>query len=282
MNSSANLFSPTLNIIEADEIIPMSAPSGFYRSRVYTSGASINPLIVACDPVLILATALKTVEYPSDRDKFLEDLAHEIRAFEHRAQIANYQDEVITAARYALCCLLDETIALTSEWGKDNGWLQNNLLSIFYDESYGGEYFFAIINRALENPTANLHLIELLYICLSFGFVGKYYNTEHGKSELSSITNKLYQAICQHRYLNRRSLFLCEEKPKSQKKPNHDPIFAPRIKTSKLLGVGIVVALILGGLIYFGAHLKLRSISKSLYPLIEHGINIENKGENQT
>jgi type VI secretion system protein ImpK len=280
MSSRANLFSPTLNIIETNEAISSPASGGFYRSRIYTSGASINPLIVACDPILTFAAALKAIEYPPDRNKFLEDLAHEIRAFEHRAQIANYQDEVITAARYALCCLLDETIALNSEWGKNNGWLHNNLLSIFYDESYGGEYFFTIINRALENPTANLHLIELLYLCLSFGFIGKYYDAEYGKSELSSIVNELYQIVCQHRYLDRRSLFLCEPKPDSQAKPDYNSRHVSRVGVSKLIGIAVIGALIVSGFIYFGIHLKLRNISKPLYPLIERGVNIQNKGEN--
>ncbi|EKE00746.1 MAG: IcmH [uncultured bacterium] len=280
MNLSGNLFSPTLNVIETNEMVPSPVPSGFYRSRIYTSNVSINPLIVACDPILTLSAALKTIEYPSDRNKFLEDLAHEIRAFEHRAKIANYPDNVIADARYALCCLLDETIALTSEWGKDNGWLQGNLLNVFYNESYGGEHFFAIVDRALEDMPANLHLIELLYLCLSFGFAGKYYNTEYGDRELAFVTNKLYQIINQYRHINRRDLFLCKSKPWLQQHKNHDPSFTPQAKGTKLFGVSIVVALGISALIYFGVYLKLHAISKPLYPLIEQGIYSKYQGGN--
>lgn len=248
----------------------------FYRSRIYTSNVSISPLIVACDPIIALMATLKTVEYPPDRGKFLEDLAHEIHAFGHRAQIANYQENIVNSARYALCCLLDETIALNSEWGKDNGWLQNNLLTIFHNEGYGGEHFFTIIDRALEDAAANLHLLELLHLCLSFGFAGKHRNTQHGKNELASITNNLYQIICQHRPYTSRSLFICEQKP-VESKLEYRKDFTPKIKTAKLLGIATIAALAISSVIYLGIHLKLRSISKPLYPLIEHGINIKDE-----
>src|SRR4030067_3479848 len=94
---------------------PSPAISGCYRSRLYTSNININPLIAACDQILSLATTLKTTELPDNNTLFLQDLAHEIRSFEHHAQIANHQSNIIIAARYTLCCLLDEIITST-EW----------------------------------------------------------------------------------------------------------------------------------------------------------------------
>lgn len=272
MDANANLFSLISSSMES---------KGFYRSRIYTLNTSINPLVVACDPILTLTATLKNIEYPTDRNKFLEDLAHEIRAFEHRAKIANYPESIITQARYALCCLLDETIALTSEWGKNNGWLHNNLLTIFHNENYGGEYFFTIIDRALENTTANLHLIELLYLCLSFGFAGKHRNTEYGKSELASLTNNLYQVISQYRRINHRGLFVYDPHTQSTEQ-DYRPILVTRIKTIKLLGFAIALALIISSIIYLTIHLQLRNISQSLYPLIEHSVISKNNGANQT
>jgi type VI secretion system protein ImpK len=242
---------------------------GFYRSRICTSNVSINPLIAACDPIFILVTNLKNIEYPNDRNQFLEDLKHEINAFVHRAQMANYNENIITTARYGLCCLLDETIS-TSEWSKNNAWIQNNLLSSFYKENYGGESFFEIMNNALENIPANFHLIELLYLCLSFGYAGKYKNMEHGKSELDSLANKLYQIICQYRYTNNKNLFLYGQKSKQLES-------VPQIKTSKLFSIAIAGALIISGLIYFSIHLKLRNISEPLYATIDDS----NKSEDE-
>jgi type IV/VI secretion system ImpK/VasF family protein len=277
-----NVFSQAPIAMETDSAVTLQIPKGFYRSRIYTASASINPLIVACDPILTLAASLKTIEYPSDRNKFLEDLAHEIRAFEHRAKLANYPENIITASRYALCCLLDEAIALTAEWGKDNGWLHNNLLTIFHDENYGGEHFFTIIDRSLENVASSLHLIELLYLCLSFGFAGKHRNTEYGRSELVSITNNLYQAICQYRRINHHGLFVFDPKTKteSQQEQNYSLAFIPQMTKKKLLIFSTLFALIISGVIYFSIHLKLRNISQSLYPLIKHSITGKNNGTN--
>jgi type VI secretion system protein ImpK len=277
MNSNVNLFLQTTNTsIESDEATPILTPSGFYRSRIYNLNTSINPLIAACDPILTLVTNLKNIEYPVDRNKFLEDLAHEIRAFVHRAQLANYQENVITAARYTLCCLVDEKIALTSEWGKNNGWLQNNLLTIFHNESYGGNHFFTIIKNAMENTNLNLHLIELLYLCLSFGFTGKYRDAEHGKSELTSLNNKLYQIICQYRRIEHPDLFVCDSDINLKPKHHHSSIFTlATTNTLKTLGITTVFALALSGLIYLGIKFKLHYISKPLYPLIEQNINVK-------
>ncbi|CAL7963125.1 type VI secretion system protein ImpK [Gammaproteobacteria bacterium] len=282
MNPDINLFSQVSNAMETGAAIALPISNGFYRSRIYTASTSINPLIVACDPILTLMANLKTIEYPSDRSKFLEDLAHEVRAFEHHARLANYPENIIIAARYALCCLLDETIALTSEWGKDNGWLHNNLLTIFHNENYGGEYFFTIIDSSLEDIAPNLHLIELLYLCLNFGFAGKHRNTEYGESELASITNKLYQTICQYRRISQRSLFVLDPKTKDQpqQEQNYSLTSIPQINTTKLLSFATVFALIISSVIYFSIHLKLRNISKPLYPLTEHSIISKNNGAN--
>lgn len=283
MNPNINLFSQIPDAMEAGASIAPPTTNGFYRSRIYTASASINPLIVACDPILTLAANLQAIEYPTDRAKFLEDLSHEIRAFEHRARLANYPENIITSARYAICCLLDETIALTSEWGKDNGWLHNNLLAIFHNENYGGEYFFTIVEHTLKDITPNLHLIELLYLCLSFGFAGKHRNTEYGKSELASITNNLYQTICQYRHISQRSLFVFDPNSQieTQQKQDDYPAFIPKINTAKLLCFATAFALIISSIIYFGIHLKLRNISHPLYPLIEHSILGKNNGANQ-
>ena len=281
MEQNVDLFSQISSNLEADVAALPPISNGFYRSRIYSSNISINPLIVACDPILTLIATLKTIEYPTDRNRFLENLAHEIRAFEHRALHANYPKNIITAGRYALCCLLDETIALTSEWGRNDGWLNNNLLAMFHNENYGGKYFFTIVNNALKSVPQNLHLIELLYLCLSFGFAGKHRNTKYGKNELAAITNNLYQAICQYHRTNGHGLFVYDPETQNQPQPQED-YHTPQITTLKLFGIATALALIMSGMIYFGIHLKLHNISQPLYQQIEHGINIKSKDENLT
>ena len=82
MDANTNLYSLISKAMESNETASPPNTNGFYRSRIYTSNTSINPLVVACDPILTLIAILKTVEYPPDRNKFLEDLAHEFPGVE--------------------------------------------------------------------------------------------------------------------------------------------------------------------------------------------------------
>lgn len=241
----------------------MEINNGFYRSRIYISKININSLVAASDPILTLVTTLQNSSYPEDRKKFLDNLAHEVRAFEHHAKMANYQKNTIANARYILCCLLDETIALTSEWGKDDGWLHNNLLSIFHNESYGGEDFFKIITESLKNATVNLHLIELAYVCLNLGFTGKYRGVDDGASAITRLTDSLYEIISQHRSaLGDKDLFVCE-----QEAPIEQLISAPKYlsKLNKLIIITVTSSLLIAGTIYLTIETKLNNLTRPIY-----------------
>lgn len=260
-----------------EKTTPFPATNGYYRSRIYTSNININPLIGACDQLLSLITALKTTEYPDDPEQFLQDLAHEIRSFEHRAQIANYGSNTIIAARYALCCLVDETIQLTP-WGQKNSWHEKNLLALFYHEHDGNERFFQIVERSLEKIEENLHLIELLYLCLNLGFGGKQRHTADGQNELVALTNKLYQIIGQSTQLNCKNI-LIQEIPVKIPQPQQPATSTKTTVDSKMLfGMTATVAIIISGLIYIATNLKLTSINKNIYTALEPFI--DNKSTN--
>ncbi len=275
MSSNTNLLAETANATWSfEKTTPFPATQGFYRSRIYTTDFSINSLVAACDQLFGLVTVLDTIEYPDDSDKLLQDLAHEIHSFEHLAQIAGYSSNIIIAARYAICSLLDEAIAATP-WGQTKRWQEKSLLSLFHHENYGGSRFFSIIDRALENITNNLHLIELLYLCLNFGFTGKYKDTANGQNELIGITNKLYQIIGQYNSVNPKTILIHDKKPPL---PQIEIIpettatsssWATTINTKKLIWVTASVALIIGGLSYFGINLRLNHKSKPIYVTLE-------------
>lgn len=257
-----------------EKATPFPTSNACYRSRIYTSNISVNPLIAACDQILSMATILATAEYPDNSDKFLQDLAHEIRSFEHRTQIVNYPSNMIIAARYVLCALLDEIITQTS-WGQKHNWSQKNLLSLFHHENCGDIRFFNIIDRALENTTTNLHLIELLYTCLTLGFLGKYKDPLYDKSELNTITNKLQQIVVQHNDTNSKDLLVKDENTAS--KQTNVPKPKSKIKTKYFFLATTTFALIVSAAIYTSININLNKNSKSAHSIIEQII----KGESQ-
>jgi type VI secretion system protein ImpK len=120
----------------------------------------------------------------------------------HSQLYINWNKEITLTARYLICCLLDELV-LSTPWGADSIWSHQTLLGKYHNETSGGEKFFLIVNKLLEQPQRNIDLIELCYVCLSAGFCGKYRVSKQGESELLQVSQKMYQHIEQHRPIDR-------------------------------------------------------------------------------
>lgn len=104
------------------------------------------------------------------------------------------ENSQVMLSRYILCTFSDELISSTY-WGKDNNWANNSLLGYFYNETYGGDKFFQILDQLLRSPAQYIHLLELLYMCLSLGFEGRYRIENKGRMELDSIRENVYRQI---------------------------------------------------------------------------------------
>lgn len=173
---------------------PLSHPQSYYRSKVYTANQGINPLIASASPLFTLAAKLRESESYTDINGLYQQLTHEIRAFENNAQAQNYRSDIILVARYVLCALLDEIIANTS-WGKISNWDRHKLLITFHNEAHGDERFFVILDRISEDTAVHIDLLEFLYLCLNFGYEGKYRYQENGKAMLEAIIDRLFERI---------------------------------------------------------------------------------------
>lgn len=74
-----------------------------------------------------------------------------------------------------------------------------SLLSSFHNETFGGEKFFQLLERLSRNPVKHLPMLELMYLCLSLGFEGKYRVLPRGMLELEAVRDSLYRQIRQLR-----------------------------------------------------------------------------------
>ena len=155
---------------------------------------ALNPLVGAANPLLTLAMQLRSSPTVGDLQRLRDTLARSIREFEASARAKSVRSEVVMAARYCLCTFLDEVIA-TTPWGAGGTWANNSLLVSFHNESWGGEKFFALLKRVGEDPRSNVDLLELMYLCLAFGFEGKYRVVEGGRSQLDELRERLYLTI---------------------------------------------------------------------------------------
>lgn len=166
--------------------------SGFVAEPVAVTG--INPLVTAANPLLDVIPQLRaTLQHP-DVSLLRDELVQGIKRFESRAREAGVSSENIIAARYVLCTVLDETAASTP-WGGSGLWARNSLLVLFHNETWGGEKFFQLLSKLAENPSANRWLLELMYVCLAFGFEGRYRVVENGRAQLEVLRERLAQIL---------------------------------------------------------------------------------------
>ena len=153
-----------------------------------------NPLSTAAARLLALMTQLRSLPTHDDVDGLHRQVTAAVQAFEKDANNAQVAPEHVLSARYALCAAIDETV-LSTPWGSHSIWGTHTLLSTFHKETWGGEKFFTILDRILQEPNQNIDLLELMYSCLALGFEGKYKIQERGQAQLSGIEDDVFRAI---------------------------------------------------------------------------------------
>ena len=155
---------------------------------------SFNPLVAASALLLSEVVRLKTSAAAENFDALNERLNVAIKLFEHRALQEGMDGGQVMAARYVLCTVVDEAV-VTTPWGNESAWSQMSLLSTFHNETFGGEKFIQLLEHLSRNPVKHLAMLELMYICLSLGFEGKYRVLPRGMLELEAIRDSLYRQI---------------------------------------------------------------------------------------
>lgn len=168
----------------------------------FSSTKRENKILEACNEIIALASNLKSLEPEHPIEQLKIDINNLILKFVSALEDQRAGQEVVLTSRYIICCLIDELI-LSTPWGQESSWNQQTLLSKYHNETWGGEKFFLIIDKLLENPKKNIELLELCYICLSLGFSGKYKLSEQGTNQLLSISHSIYTHIEQLRPIPR-------------------------------------------------------------------------------
>ncbi len=153
--------------------------------------AKLNPLINAALPLLDLAVQIKNRAVHNDIESLRDRVVAEINAFERRITPLGLSLQTIRAARYALCATIDD-IVLNTPWGSRSLWTQRSMVGTFHNEVVGGDRFWDLLNERKKDAAINLDLLELLYLCITLGFEGKYRVLPRGASELILVREDLY------------------------------------------------------------------------------------------
>jgi type VI secretion system protein ImpK len=204
-----------------------------------------NPLIEAAKPVFILVNAMRQTTSQLSTDSLINKFSLLINRFEENAEKNGAKYDAIQAAKYCLCTFVDE-LAVRAGWA-DESWSKNSLLVSFYDETWGGERFFEIIQNLKQDPDKNIDLIEFVYLCLQFGYKGKYQVLPSGELEVDKIKRDLLSIIHTRRPDQTAKLF------------GHDPIVKDIVqKKQSKLSIPLWVVGVLGAVIVGGGYLGMQ------------------------
>jgi type VI secretion system protein ImpK len=176
----------------APDSAPFVAPAA--PARIEFTRAGLDPLFHAAGPLLLLAGRLRQTAQPMDTGALRRQLVAEVRGFEEKARNAGVPADQLAAARYALCATLDEAI-LSTPWGANSDWGSQPLLVIFHRETWGGEKFFQLLERTQADPNQYAGLLDVLYVCLSLGFSGRYALDPQGQMKRDQLLHELFERI---------------------------------------------------------------------------------------
>lgn len=232
---------------------PLAANSFFSESDDVFSGG--NPILAVANPILNMIYQVRTLVHNPDPSQLRNYLIEEIKKFEARAKAEAISAEHISAARYCLCTVIDETAAQTP-WGGGGVWPRYSLLVTFHNETWGGEKFFQILAKVSQTPALHRDLIELMFFCISLGFEGRYKVVPNGHSQLELLRRRLAEIIADVKGEKIRAL-----------SPHWAGVAKPRTAIWTLLPVWVSVlfCVIAGAALFVTFALKLSDYSDSVF-----------------
>lgn len=216
-------------------------PAAFYQPRA-DSGAGWsnmvpvraldNPLLGAGAGLLERISLLTTqAESQQEVMPYRDHCVQDLQAFEQQLLQQDVNEEVRFYARYVFCTVIDELVNKT-HWGS-GVWSKQSLLSQFHGETGGGERYFQLLEYLQQSPAKNLHLLELMYVCLGLGFEGKYRVDPRGFAQLEALRDNLFHLI-------RRQ----KGEPERDLSPHWQRVTQRRNPLSRYLPLWVVVAVV--------------------------------------
>ncbi|MFP8968226.1 type VI secretion system protein TssL, long form [Pokkaliibacter sp. CJK22405] len=153
-----------------------------------------NPLVDYAGPMLSLVSHLRRVSHHADVESLRLRCIDMIREYEQALRQHDIATEQREAARYCMCSFIDEVV-LNTLWGEQSSWASHSLLSTFHSQTWGGEHFYSLLDDALKQPAGHAQMLELQYLCLSLGFMGKMRVEQQGQEKLERYREQSYQAL---------------------------------------------------------------------------------------
>lgn len=199
-------------------------------------------LIRDASPLLSIVSQIKQLDGTLETEKLRQHIANLMTEFSNKIKKTNDDRDLVKRASYALCATIDEAI-LNTPWGENSGWSQKPLLSTFHKETYGGEKFYSMLDSEVSADVKRYDLIELLYMCLSLGFLGKLRIDKDGQIKAEKIRANTYQVLIKNRNRFKRELSL-----------NTAPISSEKSKLTSFLPIWLLALTLSLGAFWIYSH----------------------------
>ncbi|MHC6527696.1 type IVB secretion system protein IcmH/DotU [Vibrio proteolyticus] len=155
-----------------------------------------SPLLNAATELLGILVTVPRQGSPRDIDRFRQKLLDAIALFRQRGLYLEYHPSIVEKSCFVLCAAFDEAILYTA-WGERARWENHSLLSKVFSQRNGGEAFFALLDKASQQPGKLVDFLELQYVLLMLGFKGRYRHDD--ESPLHEIKSDVYALIRHYR-----------------------------------------------------------------------------------
>lgn len=182
MNSATEL-----DVTAKTSVFPQNNLARWYKatsSARHAPEAGLNTLVdcsaTAFEHIYLLTQSPLTHESKKTIEEYLESLQ---KHYQH----LGYSHDISLAAHYVVCATLDDMLRCT---GNDGQFLQN-----FHNSRLDQEKFYSILDHISPQADKYIDLLELMYLCLRFGYKGQYRNTPFGLQQWSLLTDNTYRLI---------------------------------------------------------------------------------------
>ena len=249
MSAEPCLASLVSNIMVTDS---PRVPQGYYRSKLFVTVSTTNPLVAAASPLLSLMERLCLSPTLPKIDDIRDNIEHELFAFHSRLASQQYAAEFIVIADYLLSATVDELLGknylrLNNEEAEFKAFTPASM-----DTVEPQSRFFEIIHYIKHRINQYLDILELAYYCLITGFEGEQHFRADGRQKLDNLIEELYQVIQANRVNKPSRLFKEQVKP-TRARANHKPLVTMSLVALSMLAFS-----------YIGSHTLLEHKAQTL------------------
>jgi type VI secretion system protein ImpK len=145
-----------------------------------------------CTDLFLIIIRMREAEDLGDPASLRKLINYYVDLFQKNCETLKLSAESITAAKYALVALMDETVLSVPGACRDY-WVSRPMQLDYFGDNLAGQEFYKKLEGLLVQPESKKDVLEVYYLCLALGFEGKYKigNPEERLAILDDLGKKL-------------------------------------------------------------------------------------------